>query len=459
MRGTTTLTAAVLVLLTGVPATAQHDRPVDRVQRSELILRIFHPAEILGLEEYHRLLAVRDLTQPASREEAPPPRAVREARDLLRLGRAERALAVLEGAYQSGQRSPGITSMLALLSAEDEQPGRRRRALDLINEALRAEPGDPDHHMARAVIYVALTLEAYALRELDGLIEREPGRAEAHAIKGQLIVEGLTRFERRQSGVFAGAVTGSRSEAEWLLATAITLDKRNARALQWLAHLYLHEGEWARAMPVLNHMLREGVEPALARLGQGMALYNLGLFEDARRAFEEAERDLGLQSGHLLMNPGWATPIDRMGPPEQGEVDSTSVAVFWASKDPLLSDEHEMRSLEQMRRFANVAWFFGLPRLGLEGWETLKGQIYLRYGTPPVWSAASSEKEHPWGGARSRFTVTRQAIPTEAPGGSNPTAGGHFSYIPTFPGSRCISTSRSRGSRKTISAPPTTRSP
>jgi tetratricopeptide (TPR) repeat protein len=423
----------VLVLCMAVPAAAQPDRPVDALQRSQLILRIFHPSEILGPDEYQRLLSMRDRTQESGREEAPPSRTVLEARDLLRLGQAEGAIAHLEQAYRSGDRSADVAYLLAVLSAEDENPGRRRRALDLINEALRTEPGNPDYHLARAVIYIALTLEEYALRELDQLIEREPGRAEAYAVKGQLIVEGLTLFGRRQSGVFVGAVPGTRSEAERLLATAITLDDRNVRAPRWLSHLYLYEGEWVKAMPVLNRMARDDIKPALARLGQGMAFYYLGLYEDARRSFEAAERELGAEAGHLLRNPGWAMPIQAMGPPEPSAADSTAVAVFWASRDPLLSDEHELRSLEQMRRFAMVAWFFGVPRLGLEGWETLKGQIYLRYGTPPVWTAASSAKLHPWAFSGGRFDISQMSLPANAPGGANRTAGGFGGSVSTFP--------------------------
>jgi GWxTD domain-containing protein len=183
-------------------------------------------------------------------------------------------------------------------------------------------------------------------------------------------------------------------------------------------------------------MVQAGIKPGLARLGQGMAFYYLGLYEDARRSFQEAEQDIGAEAGHLLRNPGWAMPIQAMGPPKPSAADSTAIAIFWASRDPLLSDEHEMRSLEQMRRFAMVSWFFGLPRLGLEGWETIKGQIYLRYGTPPVWTGASSTKEHPWWGqVRSKFDISQMSMQSDEPGGVGLMVG-FGNNVPTFPAER-----------------------
>lgn len=427
------LIALLVVTVLGVPAPGQQGSPVHQAQRARLVMQLFHPAEVLGIDEYQRLLSVGHRFRSSSNQDTSPTRTVLEARNLLRLGQTEEAREHLERAQRAGAQSSDISCMLALLLAEDEQPGLRRRALEVINQALRKQPDDWDLHLARATIYVALTFEAYAVRELDRLIEREPGSAEAHAIKGQLIVEGLTRHGRRQSGVFVGEIPGSRAEAERLLATAITLDQHSERALRWLAHLYLYEGDWVRSMPVLNRMVREGIEPALAHLGQGMAFYHLGWYADARRCFEAAELELGPQTGHLVRNPGWGMPIEDLRPPEPGRYDSTAVEIFWASRDPLLSDEQEMRSLEQMRRFAMVAWFFGLPRLGLEGWETLKGQIYLRYGTPEVWTSASSAKLHPWRLSQTRFDAAQGSTPVDEAGGTNYAEGLLSSFSPTFP--------------------------
>jgi GWxTD domain-containing protein len=55
---------------------------------------------------------------------------------------------------------------------------------------------------------------------------------------------------------------------------------------------------------------------------------------------------------------------------------------YWRSKDPLFSTPVNERAMEQYRRFAYVTWRFAVPNLGLRGWETHRGRVYLRYGEP-----------------------------------------------------------------------------
>jgi len=52
----------------------------------------------------------------------------------------------------------------------------------------------------------------------------------------------------------------------------------------------------------------------------------------------------------------------------------------WKSKDPLYLTELSERMLEHYSRVAYANLKFGVPRMGIEGWESERGRIYIRYG-------------------------------------------------------------------------------
>ncbi|MBB29214.1 MAG: hypothetical protein CME25_09975 [Gemmatimonadetes bacterium] len=62
--------------------------------------------------------------------------------------------------------------------------------------------------------------------------------------------------------------------------------------------------------------------------------------------------------------------------------DESDIARFWFGRDPLFLTEINERMLEQCRRVGYANLRFGDPRNGLEGWQSDRGQAYIRYGDP-----------------------------------------------------------------------------
>jgi len=352
-----------------------------------------------------------------------------EARRHIAVGNIEQAASLLEAAFKKGDPHPEIPFLLAQILVAEGSPGGRQKAEELINEALRRAPGTIEYRLARARIYDMRTLEGYAERELDRILRDVPHLAEAFAIKGQFKVERLTGAGWRKAGWGAEIkkpwIDRERSLALEYLATAVALDSLNTRAHHWLTHFYLHEENWRSAMRVLNRMVGLGLEPDLAQLGRGIALFNLQLFADAKTAFASAYGLLEPGIKELMYATKWVKPItdpSRLG--QDGVIDPEAAVtasvdtVFWTAHDLLLSDDINHRALEQARRFAHVAWFFELPALGLAGWETLAGQIYLRYGEPRSRSTIRMRRFQQIGG----FNIELPGIDANRPGGTYPRA-------------------------------------
>ena len=117
------------------------------------------------------------------------------------------------------------------------------------------------------------------------------------------------------------------------------------------------------------------------------ALFLLGLgYQESKKvdeAYEAYTRGLSLvppekrkfvKSAVFLNHPD---PEERFGLP-----DDDYLRKFWASRDPLFLTESNERLLEHCRRVAYANLRFAEPEEGIEGWESDRGQVYIRYGHP-----------------------------------------------------------------------------
>lgn len=425
-------------------------RAISETEREQILLRYFHPIEILGRTRTDSLLIASSEIEDSptgsvwTAARRPDNEIVIEARHLISVGNLGEAQSILETAFKKGDPHPEVPFLLAQILVAEGSPGGRQKAEELINEALRRAPGNIEYRLARARIYDMRTLEGYAERELDRVLRDVPSLAEAFAIKGQFKVERLTGAGWRKSGWGAEIkrpwIESERKLALEHLATAVALDSLNTRAHHWLAHLYLHEENWESAMRVLNRMVGLGIEPDLAKLGRGIALFNLQLFADTKIAFDSAYGLLEPGIKELMYATAWVKPITPPSGYSQDAVIDPKTAVtasvdtvFWTGHDLLLSDDINHRALEQARRFAYVAWFFKLPALNLAGWETLAGQIYLRYGEPRGRRDIRISQFHRMRG----FNIELPGIEANRPGGTYPRArvdmGQFYRMPPPFP--------------------------
>lgn len=433
-----------LVLLLNFNVSAQNpstgENPITEISREQVLLRYFHPIDILGRARTDSILqalsgiersipTIRTSTTEWSENEA-----VSSARIQISNGNFRLAQSILDAALKKGDPHPEVPFLLSQILITEGSPGGRQKAEEMINEALRRSPGNINYRLARARIYTMRTLEGYAERELDRILRDVPTLAEAYAIKGQFKVERLTGAGWKKAGWAADIkrqwIESERNLALEYLATAIALDSLNTRAHHWLAHLYLHEENWTGAMRVLNRMVGFGLETDMAQLGQGISLFNLQLYEDTKRVFDSAYVQMEPEARELMFSTVWVTPVSDASKMMQGGVINSDMAVqasidsiFWTGHDLLLSDDINHRVLEQARRFAHVAWFFELPALGLAGWETLAGQIYLRYGEPRGRNTLTiSRFQHTTG-----FEIERIGALSNRPGGTN------LGQTPPFP--------------------------
>jgi GWxTD domain-containing protein len=132
---------------------------------------------------------------------------------------------------------------------------------------------------------------------------------------------------------------------------------------------------------------------ARARPGSGRAQLALGL--GLLAALREVEASVAFDSALALMTPSEhhavedLSPILRRADAERYQSLSPddrreAERIYWALSDPLRLTPVNEHRLEHFARVAYADLRYTAPELGLRGWETDRGVIYIRYGPPPV---------------------------------------------------------------------------
>ncbi|MFO7768417.1 MAG: GWxTD domain-containing protein [bacterium] len=388
----------------------------DRVEVSRALLKRYDPSRTLSPSETERLRAAaasadshlqnRGWLDPgeAARLDTGP---LEEARRRIESGEGMAAHRLLQPLLR-GERAKEaeIWHLDGLALLESGEPGGRQLGEERIREALRRAPGNLRYRLTLARVLNRRTLDRYADRELDRIISEVPAAADAWALKGAIRVELFWALGWRAGGWSAPlesrplTVPEARAQAVDHLNRALVLDPGNALASWWLGVDRLMGEEWLEAVEVLSHMIRHGVHRAEAYLGRGWALQSLGQLDLAWRDYSRGRELLADEMRGAAEDPRWLLPpsaggITGVGGEEggrgvAGEEEGRGSGLFplpekpqfWKSRDPLFSTPLNERLLEQYRRFAKVAWLYAIPDLGLRGWETQRGRIYLRYGDP-----------------------------------------------------------------------------
>jgi tetratricopeptide (TPR) repeat protein len=265
------------------------------VERAALERKAAGPSAALAAIEGAEL----DLTDPANE---PALRSLVE--DLLALGRGKQAMARVEAALaahpdasavhvlkarlhalrdesdaagqafaKARELDPGLGQTLAGRAALAAMLGERERAVQLFDDAARANPEDPAAAYAAAQLVLAAGQEAEAEQRLGEIVSRHPGAAGARNDLAWLLADSQRELDR----------------ALELAQEAARLDPQPA-VVDTLGYVHLKRGEGAQAAEAFRRSLQAEPNAPSIRYRLGLALVQTGDSEGARAAFQQALR-------------------------------------------------------------------------------------------------------------------------------------------------------------------------
>ena len=175
-------------------------------------------------------------------------------------------------------------------------------------------------------------------------------------------------------------------EAQSCFINALRVDSLNYDAMIGLSRLYENSNNEKRAVAILKKLIRRNPADKNARLWLGMIYHRFNKPGEASKEFEKAislmtyeeREDFIYNSVVKIITPAYGEEIERLS---KEEIES-AIARFWKVSNPLLLSEYNERLLEHYSRMAYSNLYFSVPKLGIEGWKTDRGEVYLRYGEP-----------------------------------------------------------------------------
>ncbi|HSG81580.1 MAG TPA: GWxTD domain-containing protein, partial [Gemmatimonadota bacterium] len=154
-------------------------------------------------------------------------------------------------------------------------------------------------------------------------------------------------------------------------------------AFRLLGHL-AEAGEWDEYTQVAGALIRLLPNESRTHLFYGLGLHEQG-YEDQAEPYFVAAMEL-LPEGDRLVFNDISPLLGEAGRDVYYTVDSAGQAavehIFFTSADPLFLTSAEERRLEHYSRLAWAELQFGDPAMGRHGWDSERGEIWVRYGQP-----------------------------------------------------------------------------
>lgn len=381
-------------------------------------------------------------------ENAPPTapgRLPAEVDSLLEAGDSAAALARLEREAEVRKDDPAVLGMLGILlieraSSAEGDFGDRVRGGELLERALRLDPGNPRYLLAYGKMLQKRGVEIDARRVVTRAIAAAAERpedlsraelAEAFYQRGYSLETHVAEFDDlRSMGVHSPPVNtpecmGSGAfclnftrpyafyqafeplprlghmvddEREAMVSEyrrALELSPSHAWANRRLIGYYARAGAWEDALAQARHYHAATPEDPWASIFLGMTLVWSGEGGDAEAYFNDGLAYLPEHDRGVFTNLRPLIPREReiVWDTLAAESRSRVADVYWDRNDPLYLTGWSEREQEHYARVALAELLYGEGQTGHRGWESDRGQILVRYGRPKeVWQIARDDK-------------------------------------------------------------------
>jgi GWxTD domain-containing protein len=331
-----------------------------------------------------------------------------------------------EGRYQAGR------ILLARFLAGATTDADRDRAERHFRRAMELEPDSARYVFGLAQVYRTKTL-VFERAQVDDLVDQalelahEHGSGDLADIEFRGAVIKWERYEQRANRYqfigdakavdpytlmnewrdvewfFTSQVrplgdalgTGDRSEAEDHLRAALAADPRHVDAAGLLTVLLLEEKRGDEAVALGRDLVRAAPDSGRAWAVLGLALVRALRWKDAAAAYDTAVRHMTPAQQAPYANLGLILKnLDQAKFQEMSAAQQTQLyRLYWAVSQPLfMSDVNEVQ-LEFLARLTYVIHRWSDPFRHLPGYDSDRGQVYLRWGPPDIWAAFGQDAQ------------------------------------------------------------------
>ena len=272
-----------------------------------------------------------------------------------------------------------------------DTPEFRRRAVEASEKAIRIDPENLEYQLLHGEALWNRGFQRQAKAHYEEVIEKFPNAAIAaydagRHVLGEYMITRDRVLDRR--GAIRSFAKNEYDQAVMLLEKSLEVDSKYKDSYYLLGLAHLEHKKLKPMQRTMNRMMRKFPGDINAQLFlaysyqlQGELLQAKELYEKAVGAMDAEQRKM-MESVDLIASKEENARIEKAkgGVSDAEWQDSEELQRFWNKNDPLLLTDHNERRMEHYGRVAYANLRFSVPSRDIEGWKTIRGQTYIKYG-------------------------------------------------------------------------------
>jgi len=310
------------------------------------------------------------------------------ASETLNDGHLQNSIKAFKRVLQADDHYAPAHEQIARLHLQEDTPDSRRLAEFAARQAINHDPNNPMYQLLLGDVMLFRGFRHNAGKHYDEILAKFPNSAEVALNAGRnALIEFMMTKDR---GVIMGrGATQEFTEKTWdratlLLDKSLTLDPtvRDGYYLLGLAHLEYNEP--VGLMQAMGRLLKRFPEDKDALLFMALAFQERGQLNRANALYEEALKRMIYAEREMMENVDViASEEERLASHMSSSdiwEDTPKHRKFWIQRDPLLLTDSNERRLEHYKRVSYANLRFSVPSRNEAGWQTVRGQTYIKFG-------------------------------------------------------------------------------
>ena len=291
---------------------------------------------------------------------------------------------------KNGKHAPALAHLTRLYIRLDT-PEFRRRAVEASEKAIRIDPENLQYQLLHGEALWNRGFQREAKAHYEKVIEKFPNAAVAaydagRHIFGEYMITRDRIIQRR--GAIRTFAKNEYDQAVMLLEKSLEVDPDYQDAYYLLGLAHLEHRRIPVMQRVMRRMMRRFPGDINAQLFMAYSHQLQGNLPEANKLYEQAiaamdpEQRKMMESVDIIASKEDSARIAKaMQVGDDGEwKDSAALTQFWNKNDPLFLTNHNERRMEHYGRVAYANLRFSVPARNIEGWKTIRGQTYIKYG-------------------------------------------------------------------------------
>ncbi len=291
---------------------------------------------------------------------------------------------------KNGKYAPALAQLTRLYIRLDT-PEFRRRAVEASEKAIRIDTENLQYQLLHGEALWNRGFQREAKAHYEKVIEKFPNAAVAaydagRHIFGEYMITRDRIIQRR--GAIRTFAKNEYDQAVMLLEKSLEVDPDYQDSYYLLGLAHLEHRRIPAMQRVMRRMMRRFPGDINAQLFMAYSHQLQRNLPEANKLYEQAIAAMGpeqrkmMESVDLIASKEDSARISKaMQVGDDGEwKDSAALTQFWNKNDPLFLTNHNERRMEHYGRVAYANLRFSVPARNIEGWKTIRGQTYIKYG-------------------------------------------------------------------------------